>query len=162
MADYAPEQRRLDASLLIRDELGRVLLVKPSDRRTWRLVGGTVRHDEAPHVAARRHGIEQTQQALAPTEVLITDHLHANPLTGEPDAVVLVFDGGTISSVAPIRLPFPHLEHPSLTAWRFVPVTELAQYCANFEYRRVTTALDAQLDPKHRGYRDEGLPVPVR
>ncbi|MEK8173498.1 NUDIX domain-containing protein [Streptomyces sp. M19] len=65
--DYTrPGHRRIGALLLIRNPAGHVLLVKPSYKPGWLLVGGGAKRDEAPHLAARREAREETGWDLAP------------------------------------------------------------------------------------------------
>lgn len=57
-----PGHRRVGGLLLIRNAHGHVLLVKPSYRDGWQLVGGAV-PNELPHLAARRR-VEETALSL--------------------------------------------------------------------------------------------------
>ena len=45
---------RVAAGVLIRDDAGRVLLVKPTYKDGWEIPGGYVEKGESPHAAATR------------------------------------------------------------------------------------------------------------
>ncbi|MER0476915.1 NUDIX hydrolase [Streptomyces sp. Edi2] len=157
--DYAqPGQRRVGALLLIRNPAGHVLLVKPSYKVGWHLVGGGALPDEMPHLAAGREGTEETGMAnLVPGDLLITDYVPANPDTGAVEGINLVFDGGTVPDDTTITLPAAKPgEEPELTDWAFVPPGQLGRYCKPYQHRRITEALAALADPSRRGYRVEG------
>lgn len=157
--DYAqPGHRRIGALVLIRNASGHVLLVKPSYKEGWHLVGGGALPNELPHRAARREALEETGLAdLVPGDLLITDYMRANPATSAVEGVNFVFDGGTVPDDTVITLPTAKAgEEPELIDWAFVPADRLADYCMPYQMRRVAEALAALADPKRRGYRVEG------
>ncbi|MFM9538661.1 NUDIX domain-containing protein [Streptomyces turgidiscabies] len=157
--DYAqPARRRCGALLLIRNQAGDVLLVRPSYREGWILPGGGALPNEAPHQAALREGAEETglgDLELGP--LLITDYIRASGDGSAAEGINLVFDGGTVSDDTTITLPTARPgEQPELTEWAFVPPGRLAEYCMPYQHRRITQALAALADPAQRGYRVRG------
>ncbi|MEU2725710.1 NUDIX hydrolase [Streptomyces smyrnaeus] len=156
-----PGHRRVGALLLIRNLGGDVLLVKPSYREHWQLVGGGVRPNELPPHAALREGAEEIGIAdLEVGDLLVVDHIAANPGSGAVEGLNFVFDGGVLPGDAPIILPDPAPgEEPELTDWKFVPRTQLTYYCNPVQHRRICEALAALADPSQRAYLAEGRPV---
>ena len=52
--------KRAFVRVLIRDSLGRILVVAHRNSRTWNLPGGKIEHNEVPETAARREVLEET------------------------------------------------------------------------------------------------------
>ena len=57
-------------TVLIRDEAGRLLVVKPADRVGWGTVGGAVEPGEDPRQAALREALEETGLTIQITRLL--------------------------------------------------------------------------------------------
>lgn len=47
-------------SLLVRDDVGRLLLMRSAETGNWQTIGGMIDPDESPEVAAEREGAEET------------------------------------------------------------------------------------------------------
>lgn len=143
-----PGHRRVGGLLLIRDESGRVLLVKPSYRAGWQLVGGGAKRGEPPHLAAAREGVEETGHTLAVGDLLVTDYMPANPETGAVEGMNYVFDGGVLPDGSVIMLPAAEDgEEPELTHYEWVHPSQLAAYCEPYQERRIRAALAVRQDP---------------
>jgi 8-oxo-dGTP pyrophosphatase MutT (NUDIX family) len=85
----------MSAGVLIRDELGRVLLLEPAYKPYWDLPGGTVEAGESPWVTAAREVREETGLDRPAGRLLVVDHVpHEDG--GLPERVGFVFDGGTL------------------------------------------------------------------
>ncbi|MGW0937771.1 NUDIX hydrolase [Streptomyces sp. NPDC002666] len=105
----------LGAAAIITDQIGRVLLVRPTYRKddAWLLPGGVVEPGEHPHVTCRREITEELGLADLPlTRVLavhsLSPHHHDLQLGPPcPGEVRFVFDGGSLNpdQVEAIRLP---------------------------------------------------------
>ncbi|WP_335341674.1 NUDIX hydrolase, partial [Pseudofrankia sp. EUN1h] len=52
-------RKRMAAAVVLVDDGGRVLLVRPTYRPGWDLPGGVIEQDEAPRAAARRELVEE-------------------------------------------------------------------------------------------------------
>ncbi|MFF8283495.1 NUDIX domain-containing protein [Streptomyces albus] len=157
-----PGHRRIGALLLIRNPDGAVLLVKPSYRKHWQLVGGGVRPGElVPHAALREAAEETGLADVGVGDLLAVDHIAANPKSGAAEGFNFILDGGVLASDAPITLPdpAPGEEEPELTDWKFVPPNELGDYCNPVQHRRICAALAVLDDPSQRAYLAEGQPV---
>jgi 8-oxo-dGTP pyrophosphatase MutT (NUDIX family) len=160
--DYAhPGERRIGGLVLLRNTSGDVLLVKPSYKEGYQLVGGGAAPDELPHLAARREAIEETGLTnLVIGDLLVTDYVPANPETGAKEGINFVFDGGVLPDDTDITLPTAkNGQEPELTDWAWVPVRQLADHCGPYQHRRITEALAALANPTKRGYRLEGQTV---
>lgn len=132
-------RKRVAAAALIRDEAGRALLVEPVYKPVWDLPGGVVEADESPLDACRREVAEELGVTVEPRRLLVVDWV---PQQGVwHDALVFVFDGGTLAADGVAALPLPpdelagaHLVAPDAARERLRPST----------YRRLRAALDVQ------------------
>ena len=85
---------RVAAGLLIRDEHGHVLMVRPTYKDGWDIPGGYVEPDESPAHAARRELAEELGLDRAPGQLLVVDWA---PHPAEGDKLLFVFDGGALT-----------------------------------------------------------------
>jgi len=81
---------------VIRDQQGRILLVRPSYKPTWDLPGGGAEIDESPRDAAIREVGEELGVEVEPGKLLAVDWL--GPQSGYTEVLALLFDAGTLSS----------------------------------------------------------------
>ncbi|REK84577.1 NUDIX hydrolase [Streptomyces inhibens] len=137
-----PPGRRIGALALIRNAAGAVLLVEKRYRkeagseRPWGLVGGCARRDEDLLDAFRREVHEETGQDVEPGDVLT---IHRMPANGESEeGYNFVCDGGVMDENAELQLPVREL-----SAYRFVPVSEVADYAEPYTVARIRAALEA-------------------
>jgi ADP-ribose pyrophosphatase YjhB (NUDIX family) len=112
----------VSAAALIGDGAGGVLIVKPNYRDRWTLPGGICEFGEAPRAGCAREvaeelGIDQHIGAL-----LAVDWQQPQEIYGPAarPAVFFIFDGGSLDSLADIRLQLDELD-----AWRFASADEL-------------------------------------
>ncbi|MCX5418108.1 NUDIX hydrolase [Streptomyces sp. NBC_00059] len=119
-AQYAAARHAawLGAAAIITDEVGRVLLVRPTYRQdgTWLLPGGVVEPGEHPHVTCRREITEELGLVLPLSAVLAVHsfssyHPDLAPRSTSPGEVRFVFDAGTLrpNQVEAISLPYEEL-----------------------------------------------------
>ncbi|UYB39199.1 NUDIX hydrolase [Streptomyces sp. Je 1-4] len=92
----------LSAAALMTDELGRVLLVKPTYRTQWLLPGGGAEPGESPEQTCRREVHEELGMMRTPGRILAVHWLtpgHPDVAKGMPfpGEVRYVFDGGTLT-----------------------------------------------------------------
>jgi ADP-ribose pyrophosphatase YjhB (NUDIX family)/ribosomal protein S18 acetylase RimI-like enzyme len=146
---------RLAASLLIRDSLGRVLLVEPTYKPGWDLPGGSVEAGESPREAARREGQEELGVEIPVAALLAVDWL-GGP-AGHGDGLFFLFDGGVVEDVArfmaQLRLPADELR-----AARFVEPDTAAGMLTPSLATRLTSALRA-LQSGVTAYLEFGVPA---
>lgn len=111
-------RRRLAAGALITDESDRLLIVKPNYKDGWSLPGGTVEAGEAPQEGCFREVLEEVGLDLPRGRMLLV--FHGLNMGGWGDSAYFIYDGGTISSEAPIVL-----QEEELTEYRFVPFADV-------------------------------------
>jgi ADP-ribose pyrophosphatase YjhB (NUDIX family) len=98
--DYtATLPRKRMGSGVFRDVTDRVLLVEPTYKDYWELLGGAVDGDESPHDAARREVEEELGFAMSPGRLLVVDWVLPRP--GRAEGVMFVYDGGVLDAKPP-------------------------------------------------------------
>ncbi len=128
------------AAALIRDEVGRVLTVKPNYRAYWTLPGGICELGEAPHVGCAREVAEEVGLDRAVGRLLSLDWQHSPPEYG-PQArpsMYFVFDGGVLADGTPVVL-----QEDELDEYSFTSPADLGDFLAEPGLRRATAALAA-------------------
>jgi len=138
---FLPRKRAI-SQLLVRDPDDRVLLCQLTYKQDWDLPGGVVEVGESPQRAAGREVQEELGLTLAAGPLLLTDWLP--PWGGWDDALCLVFDGG--------RHETGILDHVvrqprEIRAVEFCTAQQVAERCADFTARRVSSALAALEGP---------------
>ena len=98
-------RKRVSADVLLRDEQGRVLLVKPTYKPGWDLPGGMAEANEAPDDAARRELKEELGLDVTLHGLLVVDWVP--PHGPWDDQLAFIFDGGTLSADQ-VRALRPH------------------------------------------------------
>lgn len=99
-------KKRMGAGCLFFNANGEVLLLKPSYKSTWEIVGGIVENDESPKSACEREISEEIGLDIRVERLLVVDY---NDYPDEPDkteSLMFIFDGGTLSdeAIAQIRV----------------------------------------------------------
>jgi len=131
------------AHVLIRDEAGRVLLVRPTGSSRWSLPGGGFDHGEYPWQAAQREAIEELGLAdFEPGGLLVIDQCPARADT--ETHTEYLFDGGVIDdhAIAAIRLPTDELN-----AFEFVDADRVNAFVTPRLARRILGALERLREP---------------
>ncbi|MEA5455885.1 NUDIX hydrolase [Sinomonas sp. JGH33] len=127
-------RRRVAAGLVIRDDEGRVLVVKPNYKEGWLLPGGTVDPGEAPRTAARREGREELGLDIEPGALLLIAHSAFPDPIG--DGLSFLYDGGLLPASAPVRL-----QEEELTEWKFLAVEDFESHFGEHGAQHVRAAL---------------------
>lgn len=125
-------RKKVAASVLLFNANGEVLVVNPSYRNHWLLVGGMVDADEAPRLAALRETTEEIGISLDRIQLVCVDHWTAeNTISG--DALHFIFNGGLLSDeqIASIKL-----QDSELTEYKFVHVDMVSQYLSEIGAKR--------------------------
>lgn len=128
--------KRMGSGALIRDPEGRVLLVEPTYKATWEIPGGNVERDEAPRTACARELREELGLDIAVGRLLVVEWQGPEP--DRTESMLHVYDGGTLTSLAAVRLPADELASAA-----FVAEPDLDTVLATRLARRVRAALAA-------------------
>lgn len=88
--------KRVAVGALIRDEAGRLLVVKPIYREGWLFPGGVLDSDESPRSGLCRELKEELGLILEPKQLLCVDYVSAHGNFSE--GLHLLFDGGVLSA----------------------------------------------------------------
>lgn len=103
-------RKRMAAGALIRDERGRILLVKPVYKGGWSLPGGVVEADESPKTACIREIREELGLDQPIGRMLVADY--NTPRGEKTESLMFIYDGGVVGeeTLAAIRLQAEELE----------------------------------------------------
>jgi 8-oxo-dGTP pyrophosphatase MutT (NUDIX family) len=125
------------AGVLFFDDAGRILLVQPTYKNYWDIPGGYVETGETPAQAAAREVHEELdiQAPLGP--LLIADWA---PHPEEGDKLLLIFDGGTLTTD---QLGGIRLQADELVSYAFYSPAEALTVLIPRLSRRVAAAIDA-------------------
>lgn len=148
---FLPRKRAI-GQMLVRDQVGRVLLCQLTYKRDWDLPGGVVEVNESPRLATSREVLEELSVEIPAGPLLLTDWLP--PWSGWDDAVTLVFDGGVHDGEA--LLDAAVREEREIKGLAFCTPEEVAERCADFTARRIDAALTALRDGSGPAYTESG------
>jgi ADP-ribose pyrophosphatase YjhB (NUDIX family) len=84
----------MGAGVLFTDATGRALMVEPTYKDYWEIVGGCVEADESPRHAAAREVKEELGRTVVPGRLLVVDWVPPRP--GRTEGVMFIFDGGAL------------------------------------------------------------------
>jgi 8-oxo-dGTP pyrophosphatase MutT (NUDIX family) len=155
VADDAGQRSRpyVAAGVLLCDEAGRVMLVRPTYKEHWDIPGGYVEAGETPAQAAAREVREELGIITPVGPLLVADWA---PHPDEGDKLLLVFDGGTLTAQqrAAVRLPAEEL-----ASYAFHAPAQVTALLVPRLGRRVAAAIDAHLTGRTT-YLEHGRPHP--
>src|SRR3954452_9765269 len=114
---------RVAAGVLIHDDQGRVLMVRPTYKDGWDIPGGYVEPDESPAQAAGRELDEELNLRRTPGRLLVVDWA---PHPAEGDKLLFVFDGGTLTPAETAALSPDGQEVAEARYWHASELDELA------------------------------------
>src|SRR3954463_1877066 len=127
---------RVAAGLLVHDDQGRVLMVKPTYKDGWDIPGGYVEPDESPAQAAERELVEELGLRRPPGRLLVVDWA---PHPAEGDKLLFVFDGGRLTS-SDVAVLSP--DGDEIAEARFWSANDLDELAPARLVRRLRLALD--------------------
>lgn len=134
--------KRMGAGLLIRDEVGRPMLVEPVYKPDWEIPGGAVEADESPRECVIREVGEELGLVVDPGRLLVIDYQHAEPQRTE--SLMFIFDGGVLEAAERREL---ELADDELASYAFVDPDQLGSLTTARLARRVQHALDVGSSP---------------
>ncbi|WP_237774197.1 NUDIX domain-containing protein [Actinosynnema sp. ALI-1.44] len=131
-------RKRVAADVLIRDTVGRVLLVNPTYKEHWDLPGGMAEANEPPREAAERELMEELGLAVDVGRALVVAWVP--PHDPWDDQLLFVFDGGTLTDrqCADLRVI-----DPEISEFEFVEPAEAASLLRSDLAERLRQSLDA-------------------
>ena len=132
-------RKRMAAGALIRNEEGKILLVKPVYKGGWSIPGGVVEADESPKNACIREIREELGLALAIDRLLVVDY--NSPHGEKTESLMFIFDGGVLSEV---DLAGINLQAEELEAFAFFASEELPGLMSRSLRRRLLAALQQE------------------
>jgi 8-oxo-dGTP diphosphatase len=128
---------RIAAGALIRDGLGRILLVRPTYKAGWDLPGGYVEVGESPAAACTREVLEEIGLVRPAGRLLAVDWA---PHPAEGDKLLFIFDGGELTEATFAALVVDGVE---ISAAEFHQAGVLQALMPERLSRRLHTALAA-------------------
>jgi 8-oxo-dGTP diphosphatase len=139
------------AAALIRDEVGRLLILKPNYKKRWSLPGGQIDESgESPWDACRRETLEECGLEVQRARLVCVDFLRARP--NRPGGVRFLFDCGTIGTT---QLDSIRLQEEEIEDYRLVDTAEALTLLSGPIRRRVAAAVAAD----RFVYLEDGVPV---
>ncbi|SMD27426.1 NUDIX domain-containing protein [Kibdelosporangium aridum] len=131
-------RKRIAAKVVIRDGLGRVLLVNPTYKDYWDLPGGMVESNESPSKGAEREILEEVGIVVTIGRVLLT--VWIGPHGPWDDQILFVFDGAALT---PQQLADLRVVDPEISEFGFFQPDEAARQLRPDMAERLGQALDA-------------------
>jgi len=114
---------------------GHVLMVRKTYGNLWDIPGGYVDAGESPAAACRRELLEELGLDRPPRRLLVVDWA---PNDGEGDKILYVFDCGKVGDADQIELRGGEID-----LWKWVPISEVADYAIPRLARRLRCAYEA-------------------
>jgi len=140
-----------NASAVITDPDGAVLVVKPNYRPWWNLPGGILEANEPPHEGCAREVAEELGLDRKPGRLLVVDW--APPTDIRRAAFGFIFDGGTLLDPDTIVL-----QEAELDAFAFLSPAEAVERLAPYTVARLVAALRVRGGDRV-AYLHDGVPV---
>jgi 8-oxo-dGTP diphosphatase len=150
-------RKRVSVDVLLRDSLGRMLLVDPEYKPDWDLPGGMAEANEPPPSAAHRELCEELGLDVQPGKLLCVDWI--SPHGPWDDLINFIFDGGVLSDAEISGL---RLLDDEIRAYEFCDRGEAEKRLRPYAWRRVTMALEALATGQARYLHDGNLWPPAR
>ncbi|MGV3150055.1 NUDIX domain-containing protein [Rothia sp. 11273D007AR] len=128
--------RRLAAGALIRNDEGKMLVVKPNYKDGWTIPGGTVEAGEAPQAGCFREVAEEVGLDLEPGRLLVIFHGLQMGIWG--DSTYYIYDAGVLPATTTITL-----QEEELTGYEWVAPEDLDDYFGPRHAHRLRQAFRA-------------------
>jgi 8-oxo-dGTP diphosphatase len=144
-------QKVLASGCILRDQSGRILLVKPTYKPGWEIPGGMVEANESPVQACLREAREEIGLEVVLGRLLCVDYVGVEiaPL----ERLMFVFDAGVISDLEVAQIVLPPDE---LSEFRFVTLAESQELLPKRLALRVRQSLLALEHPPQTVHLENG------
>jgi len=150
-----PPRIPASAGALVRDDEGRLLILKPTYKSGWTIPGGVVEADgESPWEACRRETREETGLDVEFGRLVCVDFLRPRP--GRPGGVRFLFDCGQFG---PDVLQGLVVQAEEISEYRLLDPQDAVALLSKPIRRRVKAALR---HPRRLTYLEEGRRPPTR
>ena len=123
----------MGSGALIRDPLGRVLIVEPTYKEDWEVPGGAVEADESPRAACGRELSEELGVDLQVGRLLVMEWQAPDPERTE--SMMFLYDGGVLDGE---RIA---LANDELRSYAFVAPADLGNHLVERLARRMRAGL---------------------
>ncbi len=133
-------RKRVHVAALIFNELGRILLVKPSYKDKWSLPGGSVEAGESPLAGCVREAQEETGIVIREAKFLCVQYVTD---AEKGDALFFMFDCGVIDES---QLNSVSAQTGEIEQCMFVDIKEINLYVPDGVATRIKAGLDAKRD----------------
>ena len=134
--DTLPKKRSASGVLLF-NESGHLLIVKPSYKEYWSLPGGVVDDNESPRKAAIREVKEEIGIDLPQVELKCMDYM-SDPI--QLESYQMVFDGGILSAET---IQSIKLDPKEISDYGFYPLDKALALLGENTRRRLTIMFEA-------------------
>lgn len=145
-------RKRIGAGLVILDDRGRVLLVKPTYKEAWEVPGGIVEIGESPRAAAQREAREELGIDVEVGRLLVIDWVPRGTLPD--DGLMLLFAAEPIDESEIVLPP------AELSEWRWCDLVTARSRVPDFMAHRLGAALRA-LRTGQALELENGMPAPL-
>lgn len=131
-------KKRMGAGILLFNEQGELLLVKPSYKTEWSIPGGVVEVNESPRAACRREIKEEIGLDIPDLQLLCIDYTFENNEKGES----LQFIFGS-KNITPEQIAHIHLQESELAEYQFLPPKDAMNLLSKKLQARLPHCLEA-------------------
>lgn len=130
-------KKRMGAGVILFNEVGEILIVKPSYKNYWSIPGGVVEENESPREGALRETKEEIGIKLGNLQFLGVDYYRDEYAV---EGLHFLFFGGVLNKkkIAAIKLP-----KKELTTFQFVPIKKAIKLLGKNLARRLPKCLNA-------------------
>ncbi len=147
-----PKKRAASGALFF-DENNAILMVKPTYKTTWEIVGGVVESNESPINACIREIKEEIGLNVATLTLLCLEY----QLTEYDDSFMFIFNGGLLSQETITQL---HIDQQEISEYRFIPLDEVNNFTSARLSKRIQMATKA-LESNNIIYFESTNPIEV-
>ena len=133
--------KRMAAGALLRDEQGRVLLVKPSYKESWEIPGGIVESNESPKQALIRELFEELGLELKPEDFRLVCIEYMSAGGEKTEALMFIFEyEGPYEHLAKALVP---VDSKEILEMQFVELDKIADKVGRVLATRIEIAVNA-------------------